>query len=93
MYDITRFASIKNVDAWLQVLMKGLKETGNKIPILLVGGKKDLEKNRSVEINYVKDIADKNRFYDFIECSSITGENVERIFLSIGKKMLEKSNL
>ena len=93
MYDITRFASIKNVDAWLQILMQGLSGYDHKIPILLVGGKCDLKKQRSVEMDYAMEIAKEKYFYDFIECSSVTGENIKNIFDSIAIKMLKMSNL
>ncbi len=93
MYDITRYSSIKNVDEWLKTLMIGLNGRDDKIPILLVGGKGDLEDQRSVDSDHAKNIASKNSFYDFLECSSITGDNIESIFYSIAKKMLEYSNL
>lgn len=92
MYDITRFSTIKNIDDWFKILMKGLEDSKHKIPILLVGGKSDLENNRSVERDFAYEVAESNSLYDFIECSSITGNNIENIFISIASKMLERSS-
>lgn len=90
MYDITRFHSIKNIDSWLKTLLKGFTIGEERIPILLVGGKSDLEENRSVDKVYAEEVAKIYNLYDVIECSSITGQNVEEIFRSITNKILEK---
>ncbi len=92
-FDITRIPTIKNISTWLALLKLGLEDRTDKIPILLVGGKSDLEQKRSVQSDYIDEIVKTYDLYDYIECSSLTGFNVESIFLSITKKMLESSKL
>ncbi|MFX0069994.1 MAG: Rab family GTPase [Candidatus Hermodarchaeota archaeon] len=89
MYDITRHSSINNMKKWLEVFRTRSDGSLNDIPLLMVGGKLDLEDKRVVSIDEAHSIAENNDFYEFMECSSKTGENVEDIFNSISKKMLE----
>ena len=59
----------------------------------MVGGKLDLDHKRSVMSEQALEYAEKNNFSHYVECSSKTGENVDDIFVSITKIMLEKANL
>ncbi len=93
MFDITRFSSIKNLSDWMEVFHKGSKTYGKKIPIIMVGGKLDLDHKRSVISEHALELAEKNNFSDYIECSSKTGENIDDIFVRITKIMLEKEDL
>ena len=65
------------------------------MPILLVGGKSDLalEGNRTVDKEYALKYGRKYNIFDFFECSSKTGENVDLIFTKIARKMLESAEL
>jgi GTPase SAR1 family protein len=93
MFDITRYSSIKNLTDWMEVFNKGSKNHDKEIPIIMVGGKIDLDEKRSVMTDQAKDLAEKHKFSDYIECSSKTGQNVDKIFESITKIMLEKTKL
>jgi small GTP-binding protein len=86
MYDITNYASLIHVDDWLSVV----EEVGEKFPILLVGGKLDLEKNRQVSKEDGMKVAHSRNLNKLIECSSKTGENVEYIFETITKLMVNR---
>ena len=89
MYDITRHSSIENVENWLEVFKKSFKSRFIDIPLIMVGGKNDLEEKRVISNEEGSEMAKKHNFYEHIECSSKTGENVEEIFKSISQKMLE----
>lgn len=93
MYDISRFSSLKNLDEWLKVLKKAPGEKDTSMPILLVGGKLDLEieGKRVVEKEYAHEYGKKCNLFDIIECSSLTGTNIERVFDTIARKMLSIS--
>lgn len=93
MYDISRFSSIIHLEDWLNVLSKASDYQKEYLPILLVGGKCDLEKigKRVVEKEYAQEYGKKFNLFNFLECSSKTGENVEQVFQIIGKKMLALS--
>ena len=57
----------------------------------MVGGKKDMEEKRVISKEEGSEIAKKYNFFEFIECSSKTGENVEEIFSIISRKMLDSA--
>ena len=91
MYDITRKSSLNNLKSWLKIFKKNLSKEGREIPILCVGGKKDLFDIRAVTHKSATLLAETNRLYDHIECSAKTGENIEEIFTSITLSMLKKN--
>lgn len=95
MYDLSRFYSLTHLEDWVSLLNKAPDRRETKLPILLVGGKKDLafEGKRVVEEDYASELGKKFGIFDFIECSSKTGENVDLIFYKIALKMLESSGL
>ena len=95
MYDISRFYSMTHLEDWLKLLNKAPDKQGERMPILLVGGKKDLEREnkRVIDNSYAFEQGQKFGAFDFFECSAKTGENVEMIFYRIAWKMLEVSGL
>ncbi|MGV9171515.1 MAG: Rab family GTPase [Promethearchaeia archaeon] len=93
MYDITRFSSIKDFDAWLDVLRTEAEKEVRDIPIMLVGGKSDLENKRVITKEEGRKLMEEKGLCDFFECSAKTGENVEKIFKSITKTMLERAGM
>ena len=88
MYDITRYTSIKNFYEWMKSLEEGLGENP-EIPILMVGGKKDLEDKRAFDKKLADDLVQEYGFTDHIECSAKTGLNVEEIFLRLTRIMMK----
>ena len=93
MYDITRYTSIKNIDDWLSIFEKNTRDKQINIPIVMVGGKLDLQEKRSVETEDAVELSEKHNLQGYYECSSKTGDNVEEIFESITRKMMKSSNL
>ncbi|MFX1256964.1 MAG: Rab family GTPase [Promethearchaeota archaeon] len=93
MYDITRFTSLKNIDEWFSVFKNSFNENDIDIPIIMVGGKLDLEFARSVFRKDAIEIAKKQKIHNHIECSSKTGENVEEIFINLARSMMLKERL
>ena len=84
MYDITNYSSLIHVDDWLSVV----EEVEQEFPIILVGGKADLEENRQISKQEGIEMAQTRNLNQLIECSSKTGENVELIFNTITKLMI-----
>jgi len=80
MYDITNYSSISNVEKWITTFKEGLSNDRKKIPLLLVGGKLDLYKERVLSRRLAKKISKKYNFLKYFECSSKTGQNIEKIF-------------
>lgn len=93
MYDLTRLNSLNNLDEWLSVFKEKLTEEERKIPILLVGGKKDLQEKKTIPIEYAMKLAQSHGINDIIECSAKTGENVENIFKTIVYKIIKNIKL
>ena len=79
MYDITNYFSLAHIDDWLSIIRKE-KGAHHSFPIILVGGKADLVDEREVSAQEGKSIAKSRDIDGFIECSSKTGENVEKTF-------------
>ena len=57
MFDVTRYSSIKNIDEWLTVFKHSMKNQDQDIPLLIVGGKKDLVNERSISHQDAAEIA------------------------------------
>jgi small GTP-binding protein len=88
MYDITNYSSLAHIDDWLTVIRKKIEDM---FPVIVVGGKADLEE-REVSSEEGIQIAKSRNLEAFIECSSKTGENVEETFEALTSLMLQKSD-
>lgn len=82
-FDLTRSLTIENIGGWVKMFRKYNPE----LPILLIGTKKDLIEDISVEDDYVRESTEKYDFFDYIKISSKTGENVEEVFTLIARKL------
>ncbi len=87
MYDITNLASTLHIDEWLAVI----KESSESFPIMLVGGKMDLEAYREVSTKDGKKMMEEHELNAFLESSSKTGENVDVIFQELARIMLKNN--
>lgn len=93
MFDITRYTSLKNFNEWIEIFKKGYKEDKSEMPVIMVGGKLDLEYKRAVSREEALEMANNNNIHTYIECSSKNGQNIEEIFIEIGRLMLKKAEL
>ncbi|MEJ2250411.1 MAG: GTP-binding protein [Candidatus Lokiarchaeota archaeon] len=95
MYDITRYTSLKHFDDWIDIFREGYLRIGrnNKLPVILVGGKKDLEYKRTVEPSTAGNIAKRHNLYNYVECSSKTGNNVEDIFADLARYLMHRAGI
>ncbi|MFX1481490.1 MAG: Rab family GTPase [Promethearchaeota archaeon] len=93
MFDITRYSSLRNFQDWLEIVKQGYKGPLDQIPIIMVGSKLDLEYKRAVSRNEALELAKRNNIAGYIECSSKDGQNVNEVFLEIGRIMMSKANL
>ena len=89
MYDTTRYASLRRISNWLSFFTEEEKRVGSKIPVLMVGGKTDLEDKRSVTQEEALELAEKHKLQGYMECSSKSGENVEDVFEAITISMMK----
>ena len=91
MYDVTRPTSLSEIEDWLKVFKPFPNDPNRKVPIILVGGKSDLEDRRVIMRDEGFLIAKRYNFYNFFECSSLTGKNVEEIFKSVTEYILREN--
>ena len=88
VYDITLKESFINITNWMNDIVE---EAGNKVPIVLVGNKSDLKKERIVSKEEGKKMA-KQYNLQFFETSAKDGTNVEKCFLEIAQQIIEKKS-
>ena len=93
MFDITRYTSLLNFNDWIGIFKQGYKGDNNQLPVLMVGGKSDLEYKRAVSRKEAFQIAKEHNLFGFIECSSKNGQNVVDVFEEISRLMLIKAGL
>ncbi len=90
LYDITRYSTFKNLDKWLNVFNEANKEQSQKVSTILVGSKLDLKETRAVaEVDAAK--FSKTNGFNYIECSSKSGDNVEKVFITIAELMMKNA--
>jgi small GTP-binding protein len=85
MFDLTNYDSLMALKEWLPEFGK----TVRYVPLIIVGGKLDLEEQRDCKQDEVLDIMKSYEFHKYVECSSKTGENVELVFRVLLEKILE----
>ena len=89
MFDITSAKSLENGRDCLILVRNNVMERDLKIPIILVGGKLDLQEKRSVSNERAINFKQVNNLYDYIECSTKTGQNVDLIFNNLVLYIME----
>ncbi|MEM2996797.1 MAG: Rab family GTPase [Candidatus Bathyarchaeia archaeon] len=85
LYDVCRKSSLRNLKRWYETLSKFISD---KYHIWIVGNKIDLETSRIVGDEQVKEEF-RDMDFNYLEISAKTGENVEILFKSILKRLIE----
>ena len=93
VYDITKPETLEHVPAWMGELVK---HSGNKeIAVVLVGNKVDLRGQKGHTLTPEDGLRMRDRLarefgvpVGFVETSALTGENVQRAFEMLAKKLL-----
>ncbi|MFX0059503.1 MAG: Rab family GTPase [Candidatus Hodarchaeota archaeon] len=93
MYDITRYSSLKNFNDWINIFKRGFIGDKRQLPVIMVGGKLDLQFKRAVSTKEAFEMAKTHNLYGFVECSSKDGRNVEEIFYEMAKLMINRAEL
>ena len=96
VYDISDKSTFISIEKWMDNIQD---EVGDKLPIILVGNKSDLNNKREVSNKEGKNKA-KEYGSPFYETSCKTGVNVSNCIIELaelvhekfGKKLLENSN-
>jgi small GTP-binding protein len=92
MFDISRYSTVKNLEEWVHIFKQN-NIPSRYSPVILVGGKLDLKDRRVIPPDEGLKIAGKHEFFKYIECSSVTGENVENVFTSLVREILVRMKI
>ncbi|XP_041459482.1 ras-related protein Rab-8B-like [Lytechinus variegatus] len=88
LYDVTRESSFDNVTKWLEDVSRNVCSDTCKV---LVGNKSDCTRVERVPIKRAVKLSESFDF-PYIEASAKTGENVEKVFETITRQMIERYN-
>lgn len=91
MFDLTRYITLNRTKEWLSIFSDGLTSEEKGIPILLVGGKLDLQDQIAVSQDEIDKLIKEYNLYKFVECSAKTGENVELLFEIMVRKLMKEA--
>jgi Ras-related protein Rab-11A len=83
VYDVTKIESFNNIDKWISDLRNN---TNEKLVIMLIGNKIDLDKERTVKTEEGQEKSNENEVA-YIETSALDSRNVEKAFESIVTKI------
>ena len=84
MYDITNSNTLKHLSEWFQLI----RENAGDIPIILGGNIFNLQKSREVSEEEGVKLAEKYNLSGFVEISTKTGQNVEKIFEALTESVI-----
>jgi len=84
--DITRGETLEHVQKWAD----GILERAPEIPFVFLVNKYDLKDDAQMTEEDIKKVA-SNLDAEFMYTSAKTGDNVEKAFKTLGKKMVSKS--
>ena len=85
VYDVTNYQSFKHVEEWLNEINRHCVENTQKI---IIGNKSDLSDNKKVSYEEALKYADLLNV-SFLETSAKNGTNVETIFLTVAKLLID----
>ena len=86
IYDITQKITFENIDKWISDLKISADE---KVSIILIGNKSDLEEKREVSKEDGENKAKLNGI-SFLETSALNGNNIEIAFKTLVKNVYNK---
>ena len=85
-FSVTDRKSFENINRWLDQIKNNSPE---KVDILLVGNKTDLEEERVVSQEEAREFAESNEI-DYIETSAKNGQNVQECLLKLCQRVYKR---
>lgn len=89
LYNITNPISLDQLPTWIQII----RENAGDIPIMLVGTKAHLNKQRAVTREQAIQTARTHNLSGIIEVSAKTGQNVERLFEAMTELLFDRFHI
>ncbi len=87
VYDITSPRSLSSLNEWMALLQSSI----GMVPVLLVGTKNDLAQDRKVSVLEAIEMGKIYGITQVMEASAKTGENVEQVFNTIARMLVQGS--
>ena len=87
LFDITQEATFADLNDWLKLINAS---SGDMVKIL-VGSKVDLEDQRKITNDTAEKFKADNNISEYIQTSAKTGQNVEEVFNTMAKIIVDKS--
>jgi small GTP-binding protein len=85
LFDLTNMPKIEGILNWVNIV----RSHDINLPILFVGSKLDLSELIAVDDDSALDIKNTFKMIDFLKTSSKTGHNVELVFETISKYLIQ----
>ena len=89
VFDITKKETFDNIETWINLIQE---QIGNKIKILIVGNKIDLEEERIMKKKEAKAYFKKQKL-KYVETSCKNGHNIKKAISYICKKLIESKDI
>ncbi len=89
MVDVTKNSSLAYIDEWLEVC-RGVSDSGEEVPIVLLGNKADLPRQREVSREQAVEIVKSRGLSEYFEVSCKTGYNIEEAFDVFSRMLVKK---
>lgn len=86
MFDLTRPLTLENLEQWVNICRKN----DPKLPILFLGTKQDLVDQITVHDEFALSFKNEFQLFDYLRVSSKSGENVQKAFNMLTKKILDR---
>jgi len=84
MYDVTEPKTFENVKKWI---ISVRESTNDKLPIVIVGNKVDLQERRKISTEKGKEIADQYKL-EFFESSVKLNKNIKEVFKTLTEQVM-----
>ncbi|MFW9878865.1 MAG: Rab family GTPase [Candidatus Thorarchaeota archaeon] len=85
LFDLTRISSLQSIEEWVNIC----RDENPDIPIIFLGTKLDLEDKIRVNDSYALKFKEDFNFFEYLKISSKTGENVNKAFELLARKLVE----
>ncbi|NVM19333.1 MAG: GTP-binding protein [Candidatus Lokiarchaeota archaeon] len=92
VYDVSEKSSLTNINFWLSLIKNVLKKD-EIFPIVAVGVKPVSINQRQITLEESKVLADLYNLDDILECCTKSGSNIEEMFETLSKIIIERSPL
>ena len=84
IYDITRRSTFNKLDEWINRILKH----AGKVPLMIIGNKKDLEELRKIQIEEALSHLKNKNVVNILETSAKTGDTVNEMFYKIAENIV-----